>query len=206
LVRLSQPEKAVSPINVTVLGITIDVKPMQLLKAESPILSSPCGRTMSPVFNALQPLNAFSPIFFTPAGRLSCSRTALPLNAPSPISVTVSGSTTRFRDLYMSLGPEPFQIFAKAWSGSFERLPVMTISSSFAQFSNGKSEFEGYKLSDHAKGVVTLVRLSQPEKAVSPINVTVFGITIVVRPSQLLNASAPMLSSPCGNMRSARPA
>ena len=42
-------------------------------------------------------------------------------------------------------------------------------------------------------GMVILSREEQPEKAALPIIVTLFGIVILVKPLQLLNAFSPIL-------------
>ena len=83
--------KALSPILVTLSGITMEVRESQYSKAELPILVTPSGITM--VVREEQPLKVLFPILVTPSGIIMEVREEkLPfgklLKALSPILVT----------------------------------------------------------------------------------------------------------------------
>ena len=83
-----QWQKALSPINVTLLGIVIDVKDEQSQKAPSPIEVTPFGMIMDSKDEQWQ--KALSPINVTLLGIVIDSKDEQQSNAYSPISVTES--------------------------------------------------------------------------------------------------------------------
>ena len=80
-----QPENASSEMVFTLLGMKISVRPVQSLKAISPMVLSSVEREMR--LRLAQPLNASLAIVFTVSGILMDARELQPENAATPISV-----------------------------------------------------------------------------------------------------------------------
>ena len=139
--RLVQSEKADLPIDVTLSGITISARLAQLEKADSPISDTLSGITIS--VRLSQPEKVSASIIVRLSGIVISARLVQPEKADSPISVTLSGITISLR-LVQSL-----------------KVPSSIIIKLFESF--------------------TFERLVQPEKAHQPIDVTLSGITISAR-------------------------
>ena len=84
-------ENANSLMDVTLSGISREVRFWQNQKAPSPMVSSPAGSVIS--VSPVQSLKELFPIVLTPDGITMVFRFAQQLKAPNPIVVTLSGIT-----------------------------------------------------------------------------------------------------------------
>ena len=180
-VTRSQPSKAPSPMLVTLVGISMVVRPLHPENANAPILVTPSGITT--LVRPLQPENALSPMLVTESGIVTLVRPLQPENALSPMLVTESGIVTLVRPL-------------QPWNASF---PIcVTVSGTMILVSSVHPlnaeltivldpgmivtfvmlEYVLGKIVDtiHRDGIATSLSLPQPWNASSPILVTESGI------------------------------
>ena len=96
--RFPQFIKAFAPIVTSVSGKVTFVRPSQPLKALSPISVTPDGITT--VVNAGQLLKINPSTLFIPAESTTLSKAAQPSNAYAPTLVTLSGTTTEIKAVF----------------------------------------------------------------------------------------------------------
>ncbi len=151
-VKLEQFQKALSPIDVTELGMVRDVKLEQFQKA-------------------------LSPIDVTELGMVRDVKPEQPRKASTPIDVTPSGITVVLHPLINSLA-EVFIIALQDSLESYTGLPSSTIIDvKPAHQENAPSPIDVTEL-----GMMMNVKPEQPEKAEPPIDVTPSGITVLLHP------------------------
>ena len=149
-VKLSQPSKARSSIEVTLLGIVMLVSDVQALKAQSPIEVTLLGIVM--LVSDVQAAKVLPPIEVTPSGIVMLVNEH-PMNAWSPIVVTVSGisniSDVQFQNILRTIVVMPSGSVTLSSAVQSLKMPLpieitleismLTISS---QYSNAKSPIE----------------------------------------------------------------
>ena len=181
LLRLVQLRNALSPIDVTLLGIVMLVRLAQLSNALFPIEVTLSGIVM--LLRLRQLLNVLSPIEVTLSGIVMPVRPVQFWNAPSAIKVTDAPENVLGRNTFPDedLPSIKYAVFPEALIRYF-----MGLLSSEKEIPELKKT--PLPIDVTLSGMLTLVRLEHPSKALNTIEVTLSGIVMLVSVVQSLNA------------------